>query len=378
MALTEYQQIHGFLGNSKNVLIVAGHKELEDSYPASLSLAKVLIKNGKEITLFCKDAAPERLGFLDEYFGNKIEITNSVNSSRDLIVSINTSQKPVKSISYKRSDNWLNINITPEPNASIEEKDVHIKLSNFGYDLIVTLGLEDLESAGQEFENNASLFFETPIINIDRSSSNERYGEINVVEPLASSCSEILTSILKEWDEDIIDKGASTLLLAGIISTTRNFQNIRTKPNTLLTAGYLMSREAQQQEIIRYLFKTKPFEFLKLLGIAMTKFQYDEAKNLGWVKFSQNDFNESGSTPKSIPSIIMELKNNFSGSLCLVVLWEGAQNYFGIINSESQDQLKPIEGLFKFEKRGNNLLFTVPKDSYDQNEIVSKVSSLLS
>lgn len=379
MALTEFQQAYTFLGNSNSILIVAGHKDLDDSYPAAISLAKILKANEKNVVLFSKENTPEHLSFLSSYCENVINPTNSVNSSRDLIISVNVDEKPIKSVSYKRAGSFLNINIRPKDSTIINEGDVHIGLSGFSYDLIISVGLDDLESMGVEFEKNAALFFETPIINIDKSSSNERYGEVNIIEPRASSCSEILTQLLREWDENLIDKKVATLLLSGIIASTNNFQNARTKPSVLTAAAYLMSREADQQEIIRHLFKTKPFEFLKLLGVAMTKFQYDPSKNLAWLTLTKDDFQKSSGSPKFVPHIINELKERFSNPPCLVVVFEDLnQSFFCFIHSEAEKQLKLIEKSLGGERRANTLILNGDLLNFsEQGQILEKVTRAL-
>lgn len=356
-----------------------GHKELDDSYPAGVSFAKILKTSKKNITLFSKEITPEHLNFLNNYSEDAIQLSAFVNGSRDLIISVNVDQKPVKSISYKREGSYLNINVTPKNNALLDENDVHVGLSRFSYDLIISIGLEDLESIGTEFEKNAALFFETPIINIDKNSSNERYGEVNIIEPRASSCSEIVTQFLREWDENLIDKKVATLLLAGVIASTHNFQNSRTKPSVLTAAAYLMSREADQQEIIRHLFKTKPFEFLKLLGIAMTKFKYDPVKNLAWLSLSKDDFQNSESSPAFVPSVINELKERFSNPPCFVVTFEDREeNSFCMVYSELEKQLNLVEKSLGGERRTNTLLLSDVLSRFPQeDQVLNKIASVL-
>jgi len=375
MTLTEYQQAHTHLGNSKNILIIAGGKDIEDTYPASLALARALQQGKKNILLFTPHKIPDYLHFL----GNKITPQHTIPASQDIIISIDTSQKPVGGIGYTRSDSHLGIRITPKTGIRIEEQDVHISLSGFNYDSIITIGVDDLASLEKEFEKNASLFYETPIINLDKSPSNERYGEVNIVDPAYSSCSEITTTLLKKWDEDLITKEIATSLLTGIIGATANFQNLRTKPSTLSQSAYLMSKDADQQKIIKNLFKTKSFEFLKLWGIAMAKLQYIESSRLTWLTITQKDFLESGADAKSIPPLLGEIKNNFSLATLFIIFWENHQGYFGIARGAHEDHINPLVKLLKGERRGANIVFTVPsKDISDQKKVIDTLSYALS
>ncbi len=373
MALDEYQQAYRHLGNSKNVLIIAGHKDIEDTYASAIALRKVLKKNEKKVSLFSSCEIPERFSFLEQEKNFKKTITGS----RDIVISIDISQKPIKQIKYKRVNSHLNIHVTPKNGTPLEEQDIHVSLSKFHHDLIVTFGLDDLESLKGEFEANAQLFFETPIINIDKNSSNERYGQINIIESTTSSCSEITTSLLRGWQEGPIEKEVATSLLAGIIVTTHNFQNSRTKPSTLYEAAYLMSCEADQQEIIKRFFKTKSFGFLKLWGAAMAKLKYEEDAGLAWLSISDNDFTESGMTPKVIPAILAELKNNFSQASFFIIFWDGPSSSFAIAHTPHAERLLLLAKSQGGEMRNNNLVFAVSRgdQSFKENLIRSIIKS---
>lgn len=356
MALDAYQQAHTYLGNSKNVLIVAGHTEIEDALPASLALARALSRSKKAITFFTSATIPETFYFLqNEYAPRK-----TIASSRDVVISLDASKKPVRHIRSDREGNELRVRITPEPGTRIEEQDIHINLAKFTHDLIITFGLDDLESLGEEFEKNASFFFETPIVNIDKNPSNERYGQVNIIEPTLSSCAEIAANLLRKWSEELITREIATPLLCGIIAATNNFQNSRTKPSTLYEAAHLMSREADQQEIIKNLFKTKPLEFLKLLGIAMSKLQYRNDVKLIWFSLAKEDFRESGATPKIIPAILTELKNNFAGATSFVVFWEDpgqAASSRALVHTLQAEHVKALFQSIGGERHGNSLFF---------------------
>ena len=215
-------------------------------------------------------------------------------------------------------------------------------------------------------------------MNIDKNPSNERYGEVNIIELTSSSCSEIITNLLKNWGEELITKEIATSLLAGIIASTNNFQNARTKPNTLFASAHLMSCKGDQQEIIKNIFKTKSFAFLKLWGIAMSKLQLQEDKKISWLSLSQNDFEESGATPKDIPLILAELKNNFSQADVFVIFWENHPAYFGLVHTLYEEHLDPISKLIEGERRGNNLLFSLPsKETEDRKKILNDISRAL-
>ena len=376
MALDEYQQAHTHLGNSKNILIIAGTNEIEDTFSSALALARTLAGYKKEITLFTSGTIPENFYFLQ----NEYAPTQTIASSQDIDIWLDTQKNPIQQIRQVQHGNELHIHITPKPGTRIDERDIRIRLVKFTYDLIITLGLDDLDSLGDEFERNASFFFETPIINIDKNPSNERYGQVNIIETTLSSCAEITAALLRKWDEELVTRKIATPLLAGIIATTNNFQNSRTKPSTLYAAAYLMSREADQQEIIKYLFKTKPFEFLKLWGIAMSKLQYRDDVKLSWFTLTSEDFSESGATPQTIPAVLKELKNSFDGASSCVIFWEdpATSASLALLHTLYDEQLKELSRSLGGKRWGDNLLFQLSQTQSDaQEKFLSTVSYAL-
>lgn len=374
MALSNYEQAHNLFGRSKNILIIAGQEEIDDTYPASLALARVLKINKKTASIFAPGQIPEYFSFLENrrFFAQK-----NIHIGQDIIVSMDISQKPIGEIGYKKNGSRLDIHISPKENVNIEEGDIHVKRGSFKYDLAITIGLRDLESLGEEFNKNTAFFFETPIINIDRSSSNERYGEINIIELTSSSCSEILSNILISWNEGLIKKRVATCLLCGIIASTNNFQ-ARATPQTLFASAKLMSRDADQQEIIKNIFKTKSFELLKIWGIAMSKLRFDTSKRVGWLTLTDSDFNEAGTSPKSIPLVLKELRNNFSDSAVFLIFWENSTSSFAIANTPHKEQLNLLSKELNGELRGNNLLLPMPpkNEVFKENLVGSIVRAL--
>ncbi|MBI1888775.1 MAG: hypothetical protein HYS15_02495 [Candidatus Spechtbacteria bacterium] len=371
MALDEYQQAYTHAGNSKSVLIIAGEREMEDTYPSALAIAHVLGDTKKEISLYAESPMPEHFSFLPKRY----EFKKSINGSQDLTISLDVAQKPIKKIGYSTTSPHLNIHITPESGTHLEAEDLHISLSKFTYDLIITIGISDLKSLGEEFERNASFFFETLLINIDRNSANERYGQVNIIEPTLSSCSEILSSFLRKWNENLISKDVATSLLCGIIAQTHNFQNSRTKPNTLCEAAYLMTRKADRETIIKYLLKTKSFEFLKLWGIAMSKLNFRKDINFAWLTLAHQDFVESGGTYALVPSVLSELKHNFTQQASFAIFWEAENEYAALFHAPREEQLEKIKKSFGGKKLGNTILISVPAIMGNREEsVVERIS----
>jgi nanoRNase/pAp phosphatase (c-di-AMP/oligoRNAs hydrolase) len=231
-----------------------------------------------------------------------------------------TTYNKIANVRSEEKDSKLNIFITPEK-GTVNPRDFSFVLAKFKYDLIIVLDCADLLKLGKLYEKNPDLFFEVPVVNIDHKSSNENFGQINLVDVTASSCSEILANFLENINTVPIDKTIADCLLTGIISATDSFQQKNTTPRSLLTAAALMDKGADQQEIIRWLYKTQPLSVLKLWGRAMAKLKLDEKSHLIWSELSLDDFVQSRSAQSDIIQILDKLAENYSEGKIFMLIY---------------------------------------------------------
>lgn len=209
-------------------------------------------------------------------------------------------------------------------NGRLSEQDVAFNYGPERYDLIVTVDTGGLEQLGSLYSGNIEMFSQMPVINIDHHFSNDHFGKINYVDPMASATTELIIPLISMiadksgqeiWDEDI-----ATLLLTGIITDTGSFQNANTTPRAFDASAQLISHGARQQEIIQHIFKTKQLTTLKLWGRILTKMQTDEAFHIVWSVLTQKDFADTGASENETGGIIDELLSNAPGAeiICLI------------------------------------------------------------
>jgi len=350
MPLSAQEQIKNQIENSENILILTGEKPTGDSLASSWGLFHLLKSLGKNPTVLSSDAK-DSFSFLKQ--PEKIE--KEIRGARDFIISFNTARNKIINVKTENKDEVFEIIVTPEKE-TIDPRDFSFIPAKFKYDLVVVLGCSDLEKLGGLKEKNADLFFEVPIINIDSSSDNENFGQINLVEIKTSSLAETLSGLSKTFWEKHLGKDASQCFLAGIISATANFQNNRTTPKTFTTASWLIEKGADQQEIIRHIFKTQSFPFIKLWGRVMARLNWDEKLKLAWSLVSLEDFIQSRSNHQDLPLILDRIKDNFSKGKIFVTLYsETLKKNIALIKTADYDLLKNIQKACNGEIKGNCL-----------------------
>ena len=293
MELSAKQQIHELIKKSKNILLITKQDFSEDSIGSLLAMGLVLEKmGGHEVDMVCSGTIPSSLKFLSSY--EKLE--NSVDGSKNFVITLDTSEAKVAQFSYDFDEdgNKLNIYITSEK-GNYDTRHITTKPSGFKYNLIICVDCSDLEKLGKIYEESAELFYETPIINIDSSSTNEQYGEVNLVDVTASSTAEVLYSLVESFGEKYIDENISNCLLTGIVAGTRSFQTSTTTPRAFTVAAQLIAMGADQQKIVKNIFKNKSLTTLKLWGRALARVKFDKERKVAWTLVNYQDFEKTNS-----------------------------------------------------------------------------------
>jgi len=356
MALKINDQIKETILSAKKILTLLPQNPSNDAISAGLALYLFLKEKNIESDIATNDPLRNisKLNFLPQ----PDNIQSSVLGARDFILSFNTKYNKITNIKTQRLEDETRIYITPE-NGAIDPRDFSFIPAEFKYDLLICINSPDKESFGKIFEDNPDIFYEVPIINIDNHSTNDNFGQINLVNIKASSVSEILFDFFAQFDNSLIKDNIAKCLLTGIISATKSFQNTKTTPHALKISSDLMILGANQQEIIRHLFKTQPFNTLKLWGRIMSKLKWDDNLRLVWSVVSIEDFVQSRTEPADISFILEKIQSNYeAGEIFLILYASSHQKIKGILkftDTEKMAHPAPFENstligdVFEFE-----------------------------
>lgn len=388
MALNQRQQVYELIEKHNNVLILLPFITDGDAVGAGLPLASALKKLSKNVTVVCGGQIPNQYNFLAGIDIIKKDITGT----RDLIVSVNKKEHPIRELRYDEEGDFLNIYFTPAGEI-LDPQGIEIKQGTFQYDILIVLNCSDLEELGSLYEKNTELFFDVPIVNIDHHPSNEQFGEVNLVEITAASTSEIVYHLIEEWGKDLLDDHNATQLLTGIISSTNSFRRNNTTPRSFSVAAALIGKKANHQEIVRYLYKTKPLEILQLWGRMMARLKHDEECKILWSLISKEDFAVTNTTPQSLARTLDELVLNVPyDTNAIMILYQTSEESFTGNPSESKLLRGVIQWLSKDKGKQNKLAsalggvvknsrihFTLEGDSLNQAEeiAVGKIKNVI-
>lgn len=355
MALTPKQQIFEMIKKSESPLILIPQNPEGDAIASALALFLVLKKIKKNPQVACSTALAEKFLFLPE----QKSIIHNISNDCLYTLSLNVGENNITQLSYEQLGAFLNIYFSTKAN-SIKEKSLTLEPIKFSYDLIIILGSPDLESLGRLYFENTDIFFKTPTINIDHHASNEYFGAVNLVDVVSSSTSEIVAEILEALSGEPAGEKIATLILAGIISETNSFQSASVNPKTFTLAASLVAAEANQEEIIRHLYKTKPLAVLKLIGKIVSKMNYDSGYGLAWVKLNKEDFEKNEASPRDIDLAVDELVNNSRDIDCLLAIYENENSAIGNIWLDKKYDTKKLIGELDGKKINQKIVFSSP------------------
>jgi nanoRNase/pAp phosphatase (c-di-AMP/oligoRNAs hydrolase) len=326
MEISIDQQIFEQIRKSNKILIVLPQNLQADALASALGLRLFLSKLEKDVTVASSGEVADNLKFLP---GSAV-LQTQINARKSLVVTVDTSVKKLEEISYQTQENKAQVFLKAKDQEFTKE-DLSFASEKFPVDLIIVLGAKSMEDLGKLYEQNADLFFETPKINIDNHSSNEYFGQLNLVDIAVSSTAEILAGVLQKYEQQLLDEDIATCLLLGIITGTRSFQHVQTTPKAFLQASELVALGARQQEIIKNIYKTKSLPLLKLWGRTLARMKILEETKIIYSVLNLGDFEKAGAEEEELLPVLAEFIDNIGGYKIIAILAESSLNSLRLV-----------------------------------------------
>lgn len=233
------------LTSSKRILVALSKDLSVDSLGSALAMALALQKDGKTVSVV-SEGTP--LVSHANLFGIG-EVKNSVPASGEgnFVIKLDGVVDPsgqmntvpaLEKLDWNPEGSALNLVFHVVPGQRFEPTNVSYGHETSGFDLIITIDADSLDELGQIYLKNAALFSKSTIVNIDNEASNSLFGNINIVDPQASSLSEMTVHILKQLNLEM-DQDIASNLVAGIYAATHNLTQ-RVSPETFAAVATAM------------------------------------------------------------------------------------------------------------------------------------------
>ncbi len=264
------RQIYSHLQNAKKIVLVCHQNPDGDTLGSASALTDYLTKNNKQVTIFCLHDSPNDLVYLPHLH----LLTNN-----------------------------------------------HQLFADHSIDTIITIDCGDLRYAGiDRFVKNHP----ATIINIDHHPTNEKYGQINLVSPTASSVAEILYLFFKHNNINI-SRNMATALLTGLFTDTGNFSNSATSIVAIAAASQLLRSGANINLINKWTTKNQSLDVLKLWGVILERLKHKEQLDLVYTYLTKKDCENYNISDKATDGIANFL-NKISGVKIMLFIKETEDN----------------------------------------------------
>jgi len=209
------------------------------------------------------------------------------------------------------------------------------------FDLCITLDASDVKRLG-----TFAPYLETAgySLCIDHHITNEGMANVNVVDPDASSCCEVLYWLL---DPEKISKAVAECLYTGIIHDTGVFKYSNTSRKTLEIVGHLIEFGIDFPQIIDGSFYMKSYEQSKLHGCAMLNSKRILDNRCIYTVVTQAQMEEYGCNVKATDGIVDQLRV-IDGVEVVILLYEtgGPSEYKVSLRTNSDLDLSRIAAVF--------------------------------
>ncbi len=183
------------------------------------------------------------------------------------------------------------------------------------YDLLVAVDCGDERRMGKAY---ADLPRPLPfVINIDHHVTNTRFGDINIVEPSATSTTEILYGLFLDLGIEITP-GIADSLLTGLVTDTLGFRTVGVTANTLRTAADMVDAGSDLGLITMNALNMRALSTMKLWRTGLDKMHFEDG--LIWTAITHQEQRVLGyrsSSSSGLTNLLADVEEAVMGAVLM-------------------------------------------------------------
>ena len=173
------------------------------------------------------------------------------------------------------------------PNVQEISNDVGVKPV---FDAAIVLDCPTLKRIG----NVAKLISkDKTVINIDHHISNEKFGDINWVDPNASSTGEMVYRLFKEMDVPLTREIALAIYIA-ILTDTGSFNYDNTSTVTHEIAGDLLGYGLDPAVVSESVYERRTLEDIRFLGLVLSTLKVNKTGEIAYLEMTRDMIDKTG------------------------------------------------------------------------------------
>lgn len=296
---------------AQNILIALPAKINIDKLASGLSLYLALDQSNKNTAIVTEDII--KVSHTNLYGVGKVANQLPDVSGGDLTISLEGVVAEDGTVTSLEKLDWypegknLNLVFHVLPGQKFEPKNITPKFTGGKLDLIICIGVANLEQLGNLYNQNKQIFIPESLVNIDNSQDNTSFGQINIIDTQASSTSEMILQILPDLGLSL-DQDIATNIITGIYDQTNNLTT-NISPDAFFSVGVALqnggkipqptpSQVIEQQEAFKPTEPEQPATKPSALAPIPEEKSQPMVNPIGhWFDFSQN--NQPPNTPSA-------------------------------------------------------------------------------
>ena len=170
------------------------------------------------------------------------------------------------------------------PGKNIPKRLKDISVQNLRFDCFAVLDCSDLNRTGEVYKLHAG---QGTLLNIDHHISNDRFGDVNWVEPYYSSCCEMIYQLYKNLHIDF-DRESALCLYVGLLTDTGSFRYSNTSSRVHEAVAELLRYGLDIPSIYKNIYKNMSFQDIKLLARLLSEMKVEMKGKLAWMQMKKS------------------------------------------------------------------------------------------
>lgn len=217
-------------------------------------------------------------------------------------------------------------------------------------EILIVLDASTLERIGKMLSK--TLLPTHTLVNIDHHATAEAFGDVNLIDPSASSTSEIVYTLIKHHQTPIC-KACALCLYTGLMFDTGCFRYSNATAETHRIAAELIEiGEFAPDEVYRYVYEHIPVRKIRLLSEILRTLQVTDDGKIAAVYATQAMFRKTRTTPEAVEGVVNQIQAiaGVEVALCMCELSDGSTK----VSLRSQGQVDVSELASEFEGGGHS------------------------
>ncbi len=169
------------------------------------------------------------------------------------------------------------------------------------FDTAIILDCSDLHRIGKAAVDVSKI---PTIINIDHHITNTRFGNLQYIDPAASSTAEMIYKLISAMDTVPIDKGMAFSIYTGIMTDTGSFRFANTTPEAFEISHKMVQLGANPHKVAHHVYETISLNRIKLLNMLFDSIELSHNGKLSIMSLTQNMLQTTGTRLEDVNGLI--------------------------------------------------------------------------